>query len=148
MNAGKDVYSLMCEVELPPGLRVGQGYGKVEWGVRTIWESYTGWFQRSSTAELYPCDPADATRELAQLLGAERCVEAARAKLAAGETPTAIRLLEAALAVEPEDRSAARLMLDAHRSLLDAGGDVSFWENGWLEHQLAHWQKVVDGLDS
>jgi len=148
MNAGKDVYTLMREIELPPELRVGQGYGKVEWGVRTIWESCTGWFQRRSTAELYPCDPAEAATELAKLLGAERCVEAARAKLEAGETPTAIRLLEAALSVDPADRSAAGLMLAAHRSLLDSGGDVSFWENGWLEDQLAHWQKVVDGLPS
>ena len=33
------------EIELPAELRVGQGYGKVPWAVRTLWESYVGWFK-------------------------------------------------------------------------------------------------------
>ncbi|MFZ0251999.1 MAG: MBL fold metallo-hydrolase, partial [Acidimicrobiales bacterium] len=37
-NAGIDVWTLMEQIELPPGLRVGQGYGKVSWAVRTLWE--------------------------------------------------------------------------------------------------------------
>ena len=40
MNAGKDVYTLMREITLPPELDVGQGYGKVSWSVRAIWENY------------------------------------------------------------------------------------------------------------
>ena len=31
-------------------------------------------------------------------------------------------------------------MADAHQHLLDHGGDVSFWENGWLRTQLARWR--------
>jgi hypothetical protein len=30
-------------------------------------------------------------------------------------------------------------MLDAHQRLLADGGGVSFWEDGWLEHQVQHW---------
>ena len=37
MNAGKDLHTIMSEIELPPELRVGQGYGKVTWAARTIW---------------------------------------------------------------------------------------------------------------
>ena len=33
-------------------------------------------------------------------------------------------------------------MIDAHQALLDGGGDVSFWESGWLRHQLEHWQRA------
>ncbi len=54
MNAGADLDTLMAEIRLPDHLRVGQGYGKVSWAVRTIWESYTGWFRRRSATELYP----------------------------------------------------------------------------------------------
>jgi len=140
MNAQKDLYTIMDEIELPPELRVGQGYGKVKWAARTIWESYTGWFQRRSTAELYSSDPAEAANELAAIAGTGPVLERARARLAAGDAPTAIRLAEAALSVEPDSRDAARLMADAHRRLLSEGGDVSFWENGWLEHQIARWQ--------
>ena len=32
------------------------------------------------------------------------------------------------------------LMAGAHRYLLDHGGDVSFWEDGWLRTQLARWE--------
>ena len=39
MNAGKDVYTLMREVTLPPALQVGEGYGMVRWNIRAIWEN-------------------------------------------------------------------------------------------------------------
>ena len=45
MNEGKDVHSLMRDISLPPELEVGQGYGKVSWSVRAIWENYAGWFK-------------------------------------------------------------------------------------------------------
>ena len=42
------------EITLPPELRVGQGYGKVSWAVRTLWESYVGWFKLQSTHRALP----------------------------------------------------------------------------------------------
>lgn len=144
MNARKDVYTIMREISLPKELHVGQGYGKVEWAARTIWEEYTGWFQRTSTADLYATDPTEASAELAALAGADRVLERGRARLARGDAPTAIRLAESVLAAEPENRSAAALMAAAHQALLDAGGDVSFWENGWLEHEAARWRVIAD----
>jgi alkyl sulfatase BDS1-like metallo-beta-lactamase superfamily hydrolase len=140
MNAGKDVFELMRTVELPPALRVGQDYGKVSWAVRTIFESYTGWFRRRSTADLYASPPEAAAAELAALAGASALLERARERLADGDAPTAIRMAEALLAHEPGHRGAARLMADAHEALLDAGGDRSFWEHGWLRHQRARWR--------
>ena len=53
MNEGKDVQTLMREIRLPDELSVGEGYGKVAWGVRSIWEGYEGWFHARSTTELY-----------------------------------------------------------------------------------------------
>ncbi len=144
MNAGKDIYTIMREISLPKELHVGQGYGKVEWAARTIWEEYTGWFQRRSTADLYGTDPTEASAELAALAGSDRVLERGRARLARGDAPTAIRLAESVLAAEPENRSAAALMAAAHQALLDAGGDVSFWENGWLEHEAARWRVIAD----
>ncbi len=144
MNAGKDIYTIMRELELPTELRVGQGYGKIEWGARTIFEEYTGWFQRRSTAELYASDPNEAVAELAALAGAEPVLERARARLADGDAPTAIRLAEAALTVAPDHRGAATILADSHQALLDTGGDVSFWENGWLEHEVARWRAKAE----
>ncbi|HTG13895.1 MAG TPA: MBL fold metallo-hydrolase, partial [Blastocatellia bacterium] len=44
MNAGKDVYTLMREIKLPPALEVGESYGKLSWSIRGIYEGYIGWF--------------------------------------------------------------------------------------------------------
>jgi len=144
INAGKDVFAIVREVELPARLRVGQGYGKVSWAVRTIFEAYTGWFQRRGTAELYARDPQQALVELVELAGAEAVTERARARLAGGEPVAAIQLAEAVLAREACDRGAARVLVDAHRALLSAGGDANFWEGGWLRHQIARWSAVAD----
>jgi len=143
INAGADLYTLMREIALPPELRVGKGYGKVSWGVRAIWEAYTGWFQRRSTAELYASDPLEALALLAELAGAGAVLERARSCLAGGDAPSAIRLAEAVLAREPRQRDAAALMVEAHQRLLAQGGDASFWEHGWLQHELARFRKLA-----
>ncbi len=139
-NAGTDVWTLMREIELPPELRVGQGYGKVSWAVRTFWEEYVGWFTFGSTTELYPdCAPA-ALAELVTVAGIEATLDRAEAALTRGDAPLAIKLGETVAAAEPDDPRVRTLMADAHRYLLDHGGDVSFWENGWLRSELARWE--------
>jgi alkyl sulfatase BDS1-like metallo-beta-lactamase superfamily hydrolase len=139
LNAGTDVWTLMREVQLPPELRVGQGYGKVAWAVRTFWEEYVGWFKLASTTELYPDSAPAALAELLDVAGTTAALERAEAALARGDAPLAIRLGEALEAVGPDDPRLRALMADAHRYLLDHGGDVSFWEHGWLRTQLARW---------
>jgi alkyl sulfatase BDS1-like metallo-beta-lactamase superfamily hydrolase len=142
MNAGQELHQIQREVVLPPKLRVGQGYGKVSWAVRTFWEEYTGWFQRRSSAELYPTPPGAAAAELAALAGTDAVLARARERLAAGDAPLAIELAEAVLAREPRHAAAAALMVDAHQALLDAGGEANFWESGWLQHQRERWRAV------
>ncbi|HNA50527.1 MAG TPA: MBL fold metallo-hydrolase, partial [Mycobacterium sp.] len=81
MNAGKDVRTLMREITLPAELEVGEGYGKVAWDVRAIWENYSGWFHHRSTTELYPVDPTDISADIVELAGAEALVTRAQAHL-------------------------------------------------------------------
>ena len=142
MNEGKDVSTLIREVSLPESLRVGQGYGTVAWGVRTIWETYMGWFHLRSTTELYPLEPVAAFAELVDLAGPDAVVGRARAQLAAGEPVAAVHLAEAVLHHRPDHAGAVEVMIDAHQALLDAGGDVSFWESGWLRHQIERWRRA------
>ncbi len=142
-NAGVDVWTLMREIELPPELRVGQGYGKVSWAVRTLWESYVGWFKLASTTELYP-DPAPAAlAELVEAAGIDTVLDRAAAALGRGDAVVAIRLGEAVEAVAPDHDRLPALMAGAHRHLLDHGGSVSFWEHGWLRTQLARWERAA-----
>jgi len=139
-NAGTDPWTLMREIQLPPELRVGQGYGKVSWAVRTLWETYVGWFKLRSTSELYPDSSDAALAELIAVTGTDEALERAEAALGRGDAVLAIRIGEAVAGIAPEAPRLRGLMADAHRYLLEHGGDVSFWENGWLRSELARWQ--------
>ncbi len=140
INAGTDIWTLMREIQIPSELRVGQGYGKVAWGVRTLWEAYVGWFKVRSTTELYPDSSGAALAELVELTGSDAALTRATAALTRGDAVMAIRLGEAIAEVDGATTELATLMADAHRFLLEHGGDESFWENGWLRTQIAHWE--------
>jgi len=145
INTGTDIWTLMREIELPSHLRVGQGYGKVPWAVRTFWEEYVGWFKLQSTTELYP-DTADAAlAELVSAVGTDAALERAEAALARGDAPLALRLGEAVAAFDDSQPRVRALMAGAHRYLLAHGGDESFWEHGWLQTEAARWEAVDPG---
>ena len=57
----------MREITLPTEYEVGQGYGKVAWDVRAIWENYSGWFHHRSTTELYPVGFDAVTADVVEL---------------------------------------------------------------------------------
>jgi alkyl sulfatase BDS1-like metallo-beta-lactamase superfamily hydrolase len=132
MNAGKDVQTLMREIALPAECEVGQGYGKVAWDVRAVWENYSGWFHHRSTTELYPVGFDAVTADVVELAGADALVDRARAHLRAGRPLHAIHLAE----LVPADHPAARAVLkEAHESLL--ADSTNFWESAWLKQQIA-----------
>jgi len=131
MNAGKDVSTLMREIALPAEYDVGQGYGKVSWDVRAVWENYSGWFHHRSTTELYPVGFDAVSADVVELAGADALVERARAHLGAERPVHAIHLAE----LLPPDHPGARdLLRQAHERLLAAS--TNFWESAWLRHQL------------
>jgi glyoxylase-like metal-dependent hydrolase (beta-lactamase superfamily II) len=131
MNAGKDVHTLMREVTLPAEYELGQGYGKVAWDVRAIWENYSGWFHHRSTTELYPVGFDAVATDVLELAGADALLDRARAHLAAGRPVHAIHLAE----LVPADHHGARAVLrQAHESLLAESSN--FWESAWLNEQI------------
>ncbi|WP_186246035.1 MBL fold metallo-hydrolase [Mycobacterium simulans] len=131
MNAGKDVWTLMREITLPAEYEVGQGYGKVSWDVRAIWENYSGWFHHRSTTELYPIAFDAVAADVVELAGADALVERARAHLAAGRPLHAIHLAEL---VSEDHPGACQVLRDAHENLL--AESKNFWESAWLRHYL------------
>ena len=148
MNDGKDVFTLMREIRLPPELEVGQGYGCVAWSVRAIWEGYAGWFHQRSTTELYPVPAEQVYPDVVELAGGAAAVaRRARERLAGGEAVAAIHLAEMALAAEPASRPALEAYLAAHEQLLEERGGINFWETGWLRHQIERARQALgDGL--
>jgi alkyl sulfatase BDS1-like metallo-beta-lactamase superfamily hydrolase len=134
MNAGKDIRSLMREIRLPEHLEVGQGYGKVAWDVRAIWENYSGWFHHNSTTELYATGPEAVTADLVELAGADALTDRARAHLTDGRPLEAIHLAELVAHTSPEDTEARAVLKQAHEQLL--ADSVNFWESAWLTKQI------------
>ena len=134
MNEGKDVRTLMREITLPAEYEVGEGYGKVAWDVRAIWENYSGWFHHRSTTELYAVGPDAVGPDLVALAGAGALVERAREHLMAGRPLHAIHLAEIVATEQPDHPQARDVLREAHEHLL--AGTTNFWERAWLTEQI------------
>jgi alkyl sulfatase BDS1-like metallo-beta-lactamase superfamily hydrolase len=135
MNEGKDIATAMREIALPPELEVGEGYGKVSWCVRAIWENYLGWFHHRSTTELYAVAPGHVDAQLVELAGGpDALAKRARERLDAGAPLEAIGLVEVALAAAPAHRDALEVSLAAHDVL--ASETENFWLLSWLRDQM------------
>jgi alkyl sulfatase BDS1-like metallo-beta-lactamase superfamily hydrolase len=141
MNAGGDVWSAMREIRLPAHLEVGEGYGKVAWSARAIWEQYQGWFHGRSTTELYDTPPWAVSPQLVALAGGPGPVAEAALKKAESAPVEALHLAEAALAADAKHAGALRASLAAHRALLR--GTRNFWETRWLERQIAELEAAL-----
>jgi alkyl sulfatase BDS1-like metallo-beta-lactamase superfamily hydrolase len=143
MNEGTDVHTLMREIRLPPELEVGQGYGKVSWSVRAIWETYAGWFHHRSTTELYPVPYWSVHADLVELAGGPDAVaERAQRKAESGAPLEAIHLAEVALAADPAHRGALEASLAAHQRL--EAESENFWLTSWIRTQIAALRESVE----
>lgn len=135
MNEGKDVHTLMNEIQLPPELEVGQGYGKVSWGVRAIWESYAGWFHHKSTTELYAVPQKAIHADLIELAGGSQAIiERAKKKLANAEYEQAIHLLDIVMSQSETTAAAMDVAISVHEALLK--NSENFWLSSWLNNQI------------
>jgi alkyl sulfatase BDS1-like metallo-beta-lactamase superfamily hydrolase len=143
MNHGKDIHTLMREIALPPELEIGQGYGKVSWSVRAIWENYAGWFHHSSTTELYAVPPSSVHPVLVELAGGPDAVAAkASERLADGAAIEAIYLAEIALTKDAKNVAALKVIIAAHERL--ESESENFWLTQWLRKELSSFRTTLD----
>jgi len=137
MAAGKDMFTLMQEIQLPAELQTKPGRGPVSWYVRAVWEEYTGWFRQELTTELYPIPPRAIWGELAELAGgAAVLAQRAQAHVAAGRPVEALHFTEIALSAEPAHRAARQAELAALELLLERSEGKFYDEVGWLESEI------------
>lgn len=150
MNAGKTVWQLMEDIQLPPHLNVSQGHGKVSWNVRSIWEYYSTWFKFESTTELYPVPVRTLYPELVTLIGEpEKIIALADDKQAASQPEQALHLIEIALTENSANRSALVVRLAALETLLERALQTTsnFSETGWLKARIQATQEEIDSLE-
>ncbi|MEP5569166.1 MAG: MBL fold metallo-hydrolase [Halioglobus sp.] len=139
MNAGKTVYQLMKDIQLPPNLDLVQNHGKVDWAVRSIWDYYMTWFHFDSTTELYPVPASDVYADLAAAAGAEALNSLAQNYLFSNEPVKTLHVVEVLLAAEPADRDALQLRQQALAALMEAAeeGVRNDYEIYWLQSRMA-----------
>jgi len=139
MNAGKSVYELMQEIELPPHLELVQNHGRVDWAVRSIWDYYATWFHFESTTELYPVPARDVYSDLAEVAGTEGLLSLAQNYLNQDQPVKSLHVLEVALAGDPSNPAALGLRRQALELLMvkAENGLRNDYEIYWLKHRLA-----------
>jgi len=148
MNDGRDVWTAMHEIKLPEHLDLGEGYGRVDWSVRAIWETYAGWFHQHSTLDLYGASPEHGAREIVDVAGGTDAVAQRAGSLVTSDPLTAIRLCELALAVDRGHRIALEAYCRAHEQLLSDHGNANFWLTSWLEGEVRSATHRLERLDT
>lgn len=134
MNAGKDVYSLMREIKLPPELDVGEAYGKLSWSIRGIYEGYAGWFDLNP-AGMYEKPTSSVYGDLVELAGgADAVVRLALRRFAAGQLIEALHLTNIAVASAPNHRPLLEAQLKVLEALKERCRNSN--ERGWLDYSI------------
>lgn len=136
MNEGKDPYTLMEEIRLPEGSPLHEMYGRVDWGVRAIWEGLAGWFTYTSVLDLYATRPEAVYSDVVDLAGAEALVARSEERLADGDRLEALHLAEMVLADDAGHVGALTVKLAALQSLFDEYGQRNFQEAGWYRVEI------------
>lgn len=134
MNAGKDVWTLMREIKLPPALDIGESYGKLSWSVRGIYEGYVGWFDLSP-ATMYETPVSAVYPDLVKLAGgADVIAKLALERAQAGQAVEALHLSELALSAAANHKAALQAKLKALETLRAQCKNSN--ERGWLDFSI------------
>jgi alkyl sulfatase BDS1-like metallo-beta-lactamase superfamily hydrolase len=126
----------MQTIHLPEPLSLGEAYGRIDWSVRAIWETYAGWIHQHSTLDLYGASPEQGANEIVALAGGTDAVARRASDLIATDPLSAVRLCELALAVNRDHRDALDAYRRAHEQLLAEHGRANFWLTKWLEGEV------------
>ena len=148
MNNGRDVWTAMPDIRLPEPISLGEAYGRVDWSVRAIWETYAGWFHQHSTLDLYGARPEQGASEIVALAGGIDAVAQRADALVPTDPLTAVRLSELALAVDRRHRGALDAYRRGHEQLLHDHDRENFWLTRWLEGEVRGASNRIDRLDN
>ena len=144
MNEGKDPYELMEEISLPEDSPLHEMYGRVDWGVRAIWEGLAGWFTYTSVLDLYATRPEAVYSDVVALAGADALVARCEERLAGGDRLEALHLAEMVLADDAGHVGALTAKLAALQSLFDEYGQRNFQEAGWYRVEIGQVEQQLE----
>jgi alkyl sulfatase BDS1-like metallo-beta-lactamase superfamily hydrolase len=145
LNQGKDVYTVMREVQLPERFNINESYGAVGWSVRGIYHGYAGWYDGNPTTLLSE-SPDVKIRELVALAGGPDAVaEQARTRAVEGRLVESLNLADAALAVDPDHAAALRVRV----SVLGQIGkrESNFNARSWIGYAKRQSEKRLESVE-
>lgn len=121
MNQGLTPDELVEFVQLPENLAgkdyLQPFYGHPEWGVRSVFSGYLGWFDGNPT-NLFRLSPKQEAQRVATLAGGiEKLLQAARDALAGDDPQWAAQLADHLLAIDEDHSDARRIKADALTAL-------------------------------
>jgi alkyl sulfatase BDS1-like metallo-beta-lactamase superfamily hydrolase len=120
IDAGTDVNEAARTIQMPPHLVehpwLQEIYGTVNWGVRAVYDTITGWYDMTP-ASLDPLPRRIRDAELVAAAGAAAILDRARAAVDRGDAQLALELTDVILSVTPDDPGASAVQVDACRQL-------------------------------
>lgn len=120
IDAGVPVHRAAREVVLPPRLAASpwlvEHYGTVNWGVRAVYDTLTGWYD-FTPASLNPLPREVRDRELVDLAGADAICGRAEAALGRDDYQLALELTDVVIAADTAHARANELQAEACREL-------------------------------
>lgn len=123
INRGMTPDELVGHVKLPERLRdldyLREYYGNIEWGVRSIFTGYLGWFDGNPT-HLFSLPPAEEAQRMAKLAGGESALRAAATKaLKEADAQWCAELCDHLLALNPKNQDVRNLKAEALEMLAE-----------------------------
>lgn len=117
MNLGMSPDELVSFVQLPEHLAnkeyLQPFYGHVEWGVRSVFSGYFGWFDGNPT-NLFRLAPQEEAARMAKLAGGRDALAvSARIALEANDSQWAAQLADYLIALDPASTGAKQIKADA-----------------------------------
>lgn len=123
MNKGLTPDELVEYVQLPKHLAekdyLQPFYGHVEWGVRSVFNGYLGWFDGNPTNLFQLAPKAEAERIARLAAGADKLLLAARAAIESDDAQWAAQLADYLIALEPNAKEPKQIKADALRMLAE-----------------------------
>jgi uncharacterized sulfatase len=117
INKGMTPDQLVSYVKLPENLKdldyLREYYGNVEWGVRSIFSGYIGWFDGNPT-HLFSLPPEEKAKRIATLAGGNDALRAAaESALKNDDAQWCAELCDHLLALQPNDQAVRTLKAEA-----------------------------------
>lgn len=141
MNLGKDVYTIMQEIKLPPEYEIAPFYGKVSWTVRGIYNEYAGWFDENP-ATMYGIPPSSVYPDLVEMAGGgEKILNRAQEYLNKSELVKCLHFTQLVLSADAKNRRANELRLQALKKIKTS--TFNFIENIWLDYGIRLCEKEL-----